>query len=454
MESRKTLYKQLIIVGLPITFQCLMQSILPIIDEIMVGTLGEEAIASIAVANRIYSIFYFIILALIGATSIYVTQMWGGNKKESIEKAFKIPFLIGFLTLITYLAIAFFAPTQSVSLFTNDPAIIEKGAMIQKIYALSAVPILFSCMFQTLLRSTKQVKAPMVCGIVSVVLNTVLNAVFIFGFAFIPALGYVGAAVATLLARVIEAVLLAGYIYIIKRNEIRFNIFKILTVSVDAQFKNAYYKSMLPLLVMNILFSVADTVYSMIYGQMGADAIAAVSIMFPIQGFSVGLFNGLASATAIILGNELGKKNFDTAISYSKRIIRITAVLSVCISALLAGCSQMYVSMYHVSETVQFYAMMLVIVSAFYLTVKVLNMVVCQGIIQCGGNTKFLLLLDFIGPWCIGIPLALLGTFVFHLAVPAVFALLTLEEVVRLVLGLIKANKHEWATNLVSDMKV
>ena len=454
MENKKALYKQLMVIGLPITLQCIMQSLLPIIDELMVGQISEDAISSITAGNRIYNIYYFIVLALIGATSIYVTQLWGSNKKDSIEKAFKIPFIIGFVTLSVYMAIAFLLPTQSISLFTNDSAIIQSGAVVQKIYALSAVPVLFSCMFQTLLRSTRQVKAPMVCGIFSVVLNTVLNYVLIFGFFFVPKMGIVGAALATLIARSVEAVLLASYIYIAKRKELSFNIFKVLSAKVDGEFKKAYYNSMVPLLTLNLLFIVADTVYSAIYGNMGTDALTAASIMFPIQGFSIGLFNGMASATAIILGNELGKKNFDTAVSYSKSIVKITTFFSILVSILLALFSKVYVCWYNVSAQVQFYATMLVLVSAVYLTVKVLNMVTCQGIIQCGGETKYILFLDIIGPWCVGIPLALIGAFVFNFPIYIVYAMLTFEEVVRLVLALKKVYKFDWATNIVSDMKV
>lgn len=453
MKSNQRLYKQLFVIGLPITLQCIMQSLLPIIDELMVGQFGDIAISSITAGNRIYNIYYYVILALAGATSIYVTQFWGNKKSQNIPKAFKIPFIIGFIALAVYLAVAFVLPTQSVNLFSSDSEIIAKGAVVQKIYALSAIPVLFSNMFSTLLRSTKQVKAPMVCGIISVVLNTVLNYILIFGIWGIPSMTIYGAALATLIARVIEALLLAGYIYAVKRN-ISFNLFKILCGKVDKDFKKAYYNSMLPLLALNILFIVADTVYSAIYGQMSAADLAAASIMFPIQNFSIGLFNGMASATAIILGNELGKENFDTAIGYSKRIICVTTFLSIIISVLLACFSYTYVSLYNVSEEVQQYATILVIVAAVYLTVKVLNMVTCQGIIQSGGDTKYILFLDIIGPWCVGIPMALFGTYILHLPIYWVFAMLSTEEVVRLVLALIKVNKHKWAANLVSDMKV
>lgn len=452
MIKNRNLYRLLLIIGVPITLQCIMQSLLPIIDELMVGQFGDAAISSLTAGNRIYNIFYYIVLAISGATAIYVTQFWGKKKKESIPKVFKIPFLIGFVTLGIYLMVAFLLPEQSVSLFSNDSEIIEKGAIVQKIYALSAVPILFSNLFSTLLRSTKQVKAPMACSMISVVINTILNYMFIFGFYFIPSMEIYGAALATLIARVLEALFLAFYIYIIKRGS--FNIFKILTTKVDKAFKTCYYRSMLPLLLVNILFIVADTIYSAIYGQMSTSDLAAASIMFPIQGFSVGLFSGMASATAIILGNELGKENYQTAIRYSKSIIKITVFFTIIISALLASVSYFYVSWYNVSDEVFRCAHLLVIVSSFYLTIKVLNMVICQGIIQSGGETKYILFLDIIGPWFIGIPLALLGAFVFRFPIYIVFAMLSIEEIVRLILAFIKVRKHEWATNIVNDLKV
>lgn len=453
MSEKKTLYKQLLVIGIPITLQCIMQSLLPIIDELMVGQFGDVAISSITAGNRLYNIYYYIILALTGATAIYVTQFWGNKKHENIPKAFKIPFIIGFISLAVYLAIAFLLPEQSVGLFSSDTEIISNGAVIQKIYALSAIPILFSNMFATLLRSTKQVKIPMLCGIFSVILNTVLNYILIFGFCSIPSMTIYGAALATLIARTVEAFLLVGYVYIIKKNS-QFNILKILSSKVDKEFKKVYYKSMLPLLTLNILFIVADTIYSAIYGQMSAADLAAASIMFPIQNFSIGLFNGMASATAIIIGNELGKENYSTAISYSNKIIKITALLTIGVSVILACFSYTYVSWYNVSDEVFHHAYLLVIVSAVYLTVKVLNMVTCQGIIQSGGNTKYILFLDIIGPWCIGIPMALIGAYVLKFPIYIVFAMLSIEEVVRLILALIKVKKHEWATNIVSDLKV
>ena len=449
----KSLYRTLLMIGIPITLQCIMQSLLPIIDELMVGQFSDIAISSITAGNRIYNIFYYIVLALSAATSIYVTQFWGSKKEENIPKAFHIPFMIGFVALAAYLVIAFVFPTQSISLFSSDPDIIKNGAEVQQLYALSAIAILFSNMFSTFLRSTQQVKVPMFCTIASVVLNTALNYVLIFGFLFVPSMEIYGAALATLIARILEALFLAIYIYIIKKNR-QFGLIKILRSRPDREYKKAYYNSMLPLLALNILYIVADTIYSAIYGQMGAADLAAASIMFPIQSFSIGLFNGLASATAIILGNQLGCKNYDTAIDYAHRIIKITACCTVVVSIILASISNLYVSLYNVSAEVFYCAHMLVLVSAAYLTVKVLNMVICQGIIQTGGNTKYILFLDIIGPWCIGIPMAVLGAFVLNFPIYIVFAMLSVEEIVRLVLSIIKVRKHEWATNIVNDLKV
>lgn len=440
-------------VALPITLQCIMQSLLPVIDEIMVGQLQETSIAALTASNRIYNIYYYIVLALSGATAIFVTQFWGNNKKDSIPKAFKIPIIIGLAALALYLIVAFLMPQQSVEVFSNDQQVVEIGIVLQKIYALSAIPILLTNLYSTLLRSTYNVKIPMLIGIFSVVINTLLNYVLISGFYFVPKLGVYGAAIATLIARFLEATLLILYVYV-KKHNISFNIIKILRSKLDVDFTRAYYKAMIPLLTLNILFILADTSYSAIYGQMGTASLTAASIMFPIQGFSIGLFSGLATATAIILGNQLGCQKYQTAIDYSRQILKITTILTIIISVILGGVSYLYVSFYNVSAEVQFNAQILVIVSAVFLTVRVLNMVMCQGVIQSGGDTKFILILDIIGPWCIGVPLAFLGAIVLHLPIYTVYILISMEEVVRLILGLIKVLKGNWAKNLVSDLSV
>ncbi len=450
--DNKTLYKLLISIGLPITLQSIMQSILPMIDQVMVGQLGEDNIAALAAGNRTYNIYYFIMIAITGATTIYVVQFWGSDKKSSIPKAFKIPLIIGFITFAVYLFVAFVFPTQSVAIFGVEDNDLLLASQVQKIYAISALPVLFTNLFAVLLRGTQRSKVPMYFGLVSILVNTALNYLFIFGFGFIEPMGILGAAFATLIARTIETIGLI--IYILVNKDLSFNIIKVLRAKIDKSFSSAYYKTMYPLLALNLLFVLASTSYSAIYGNMSTDALAASAIMAPVESFTVGLFVGLSTACGIIIGTELGKKEFETAIAYSRRIIKIATFFTLIVSGLVILLAYPYTLMYNVSDAVFHDSVFLVMAAGVFLTIKVLNMIVCNGIIQTGGDTRYLLFLDVIGPWCIGMPMALLGAVVFQFPIYIVYSMITLEEVVRLILGLRKAFKNEWATNIVHDIEI
>lgn len=450
-QDVESLYKTLLLIALPITLQSLLQASLAIIDQLMVGQLGEEFIATIALSNKIFNIYNYIIAALVGSAAIFISQFWGKKDMTSIIKTLKIPFAIGLLVLIIFSLGVYIFSDQSIGLFTKDKAVIADGGYIQKLYFLSALPLLLTNIYATLLRSTYNVKLPMIVGIISICTDTILNYVLIFGKFGFPELGMEGAVISTVIARWLETMILLTIIYV-KKMPISFNIISVLRNKLDDTFKERYWKALWPLLSLNLVFVLADTLYSRIYGLMGTNEMAAMSIMFPIQGFSIGLFGGLSCATAIILGSKIGSKETDIAQQYAKRILRLTAVITILIAVVLAVFSKVYLNFYNIGLDVYNMSQNLIYVSAVFLCVRVLNMVIGQGIIQSGGNTKYILFLDIIGMWCVGLPLAYLGAFTFRAPIYIVYILVSLEEVVRLILGMRKVFMKNWAINLVEDI--
>lgn len=456
MEKKKdenSFYKLIMMIAIPITLQSLLQSSLTIVDQFMVGQLGEDCIATLALSNKFYNIYLYIVLALTGGIGIFISQFWGKKDVKSIIKTLKIPFAFGGGAMIIFTAAAFVFSNQILSMLTNDAEVITRGAEIQKIYFLSVLPVLITNIYSTLLRSTYNVKWPMITGFGSIIMNTLLNYVLIFGKLGFAPMGIEGAAIATVISRWLEAAALMIVVHVFNKT-LSFNIISVFKGKLEKSFLLRCAKSIWPLLALNLVFISADTLYSSIYGNMGTQDMAAMSIMYPIQGFSIGLFNGLSSATAIILGNKIGSKEIDTAEQYAKRILKLTTAFTIVISALLVLASKLYLSFYQVSQTVYDNAQKLIVVSAIFLCVRVLNMVIGQGIIQSGGNTSYVLFLDIIGMWCIGLPFAYLGAFIFNLPIYAVYFLVSLEEVLRLILGLRKVLTKQWANDLISDIKV
>lgn len=451
IEKKDSFYKTLVLIALPITLQSLLQASLTILDGLMVGQLGEQHIATIALSNRFFYIYQYIIAALVGGAAIFISQFWGKEDTKSIVKTLKIPLLIGIIALVVFGIIVFVFPSQSIGVFTKDKSVIADGAYLQKLYYMSALPLLLTNIYAVLLRSTCNVKLPMIAGIISIVLDTILNYVLIFGKFGFEALGAEGAVISTVIARWLEALILFLFIYF-KKKPFSFRITEVFNHKLDKTFKKCFWKAMWPLLTLNLVYVLADTIYSRIYGLIGTNEMAAMSILFPIQGFSIGLFSGLSSATGIILGNKLGSNKTDTAVTYAKKILRISTLLTLVIAAVLVLISDFYLGFFNISVDVYDKSKMLIYVAAIFLCVRVLNMIIGQGIIQSGGDTKYILFLDIIGMWCIGVPLAYLAAFVFHLPIYVVYCFVSIEEAVRMILGLRKVRSKEWAINLVDDI--
>lgn len=451
-EKRKEreLYRLLLNIALPITLQSLFQSTLTVMDELMVGQLGKQSIAAVAFGNRLFEIYLYVVMALASAMAVFIAQYWGEKDLEGIKQTIRLPIKWGILSMLLFTGAAFGFARPIIGLFTHDQSVIPGAVRLQKIYFISALPVLITYIYANLLRSMEKVKLPMYTGILSVVLNTLLNYIFIFGKLGMKPLGAEGAALATLLARLTESMILFISVHGFKY-PLHLPVFKLLTESADHSFKKHFLKTAWPMLIMNILFALVQAQYMSIYGRMGTEEVAAVSIMFPIQGFSIGLFSGLSSATAIILGKELGRKHFEEAFEYGQKILSVSFKFIVLVSIVLGIGTKFYLSFYKIDDSIYEKAFWLIIVVAIFLVVRVENMIIGQGIIQSGGNMKFMLYLDIFGMWCIGLPLAYLSAFVLKLPIYWVYVFISLEEVVRLIIGIFKFYKKDWMINLVSE---
>ena len=444
-ESKKVI-KQLFVIGAPIVLQTILQTILPMIDQIMVGQLGDDAIALIGLSGNWYSVFFFILLAITGATSVYVAQYWGSQDLKMIPKILRIPVVAGIIFAALLIFVAFVFPVSSIKVYTNGDELALVASEFQKIYAISAIPCLLTNLYASFLRSTTRVKAPMVTGIIAVATNTTLNYVLMF----VVGMGVKGAVWATLISRVLECLLLATYVHVFDK-DVKINPVQIFSEKLEKSFMKKFYVTLVPLVLNNILFIGAAQVYNSFYGHMGTAELAAKGIADPVQSVGIGLFSGMAAATAVILGNRLGNGEVERAIADSKIILRFVLLIAIITSGIIALLSGFYLSFYKITPEVGEISQYFLYVMCVFLTVKIMNMVICQGVLQSGGDTKYILILNIIGQICVGIPLACLSFFVLHLPIYWMYALITMEEVVRVMLAFIKYKKNDWAKNLTEN---
>lgn len=434
-------FKTLFSIALPISIQSLLQSSLGMIDQIMIGQLGETAVASVNLGTRLMFIMVYSLSGISAVSSIYTSQYEGAGTKEKHSAVMKITILEGLVCVLPFLIAGLFFPQQIVRIFSEDNTVIQKGANYLFITAFGFVPKLFSISISAILRCTGKAKITLITGLSSVAINTVLNLIFIFGFGPIKAHGVEGAAIATVIAIFIEATI--NIIYLEKtKHPSR------LSLAIKAKADKGFYKKFaittLPAIGNECFWALGDAIYSGIYGHMSTVSLAAITLTFPIQGMSVGFFSGLSAAAGVIIGNNLGAKKTKEAYTLAWDFFKLCIIGCGIIGILIVLFGSVYLKFYNVTDEVKLYTKSLLAIFACYLWVKVSNMVMLGGVLRSGGKTRYTLILDLIGTWGIGIPLGFLCAFVFKWNILMVYTAINIEEVIRLTLGLIKVKSKDW----------
>lgn len=443
----KGFLKAVLAVALPISFQSLIQSGLSMIDQMMIGQSGEAAIAGVGLGGTISFILMITLGGVVTGGSIFMAQYYGAQDNGSIQKTMVTTTKLGILIALLTGGSAALWPEGLLSIFTKDAVVIHAGAQYIRIIAFSYLPMFLIMNFSSLLRNTGHMKVPMYTGIASVALNTVLNYLLIFGFFGLPALGIQGAALATLLTRYLEATLLFALL-IRQGSSYLPNLEQFLHF--DLAFDKKFLLTVYPVFLNELIWVLGDAMYSVIYGHMGTSQMAAMTMTFPVQGMFIGLFTGLSSAAGILIGNALGQGDVKSAGLKARQLLNLTLVGGVGVSVIIIGLAPLYVSFYTVSTNAAHMANQLLTVFGIVLWMKVSNMVLGNGILRSGGQTKFTFYVDVLGLWGLGVPLGFLGAFYFKLNISGVYLLIALEELFRLALCLYRLKGNKWQVNLTS----
>ena len=435
MDKRKFRH-DLFSIAIPVTLQCLLQSSFSIADQIMVGQLGSVSIAAIGFAGKFTGLCSTVINAVVTAASIMLSQYVGKKDKEGAYKAYRLSLISAFSVAAVFFVVSVLLPQFIMGLYSSDTTAIVVAASYLRIVSLTFIPMAVTLMASASLRCRDRAKLPMYATFFSVVLNTLLNYVFIF----ILNKGAEGAAWATVISQLVAfiIVLLLGY--------------KTLPKKVEGKNSNEYGKSflkiLLPIMVCEFMWSLGENVYGGVYGHIGTASAAAMVLSYPIQNIMIGTLTGVSQAAGIMVGKMLGNKEYDNAVWASKKLIVYGLLGSGIISILIILSKPLYLSIYNVEESVKSIGSLILLVYAFVAPVKVSNMILAGGILRSGGRTDLTGAIDILGTWGLGVPLALISSSLLHLPIHLVYLILSMEEVVRLFVGFIVFRKGKWMKSL------
>lgn len=437
--------KSLCKIAVPVTLQSMLQASFLIVDQIMIGQLGETNISAVGLGSN-FSLIFSVVIGAVGAVAgILIAQFMGAEDKKEAWCSFDVSLICGIMISALFLLAAGAFPLQILGLYTEDMSIINTGAVYFRIVAFSYIPMAVSNILSAWLRCREHATIPFLASFGAVAVNTGLNYLLIFGKFGFPRMEIKGAAIATLISQLFNLVFIViGFVVCNRRDGDK----PVLSLRFKKITIRDYLVMIMPILVSEFLWSLGQNVESAVYGHLGTSNLAAYTLTGPIQGLIVGALSGLSAAAGVMIGKRLGRKEYDEAYAESKKIMYAGLAGSVVVASLLILLAGVYTGLYRVDNSVKELGKILLIVFALYAPVKVENMILSGGIIRSGGNTKIIMVIDIVGTWCIGIPLCLLAAYVFRWGIVGVYALLTTEEIFRLAVALVIFKKRKWMISL------
>lgn len=443
-QEAKSFYKDLRNVVQPMAIQNLISSAVNSADVIMLGYIGQTAIAASSLAGNVAFILFMISTGLSSGLVMLGAQYWGKKDTEAIKTLLGIGLRICCSVEIIVACIAAFYPRILMLIFTKNEALIAEGCRYLRAASFSYVCLSFSQMFQAGFKSIERVKIVTITSTTSLFLNIGLNAVFIFGLLGVPKMGITGVGIATSIARFIEMVIC--FIYAGRQTDVKFSVScvfrrnKLLT--------RDFFKYSLPAVGNELVWGSAFAMYSVIMGHLGEDIVAANSVVNTVRQLGSVLCFGMAYGGAIVVGKYMGAGDMAVAERNASRLARVTifsgvlgAVLLICLYPVLPYIADL-------NETAAHYRNILLFINAYSLIGASINTVLICGIFRAGGDSKFGFVADIINMWCVSVPLGLLAAFVFKLPPLWVYFILFLDEFEKMPFVIHHYFKKGWLRNI------
>lgn len=445
MKTKDHFFKAVCTLAIPVALQSMLQSSFSMVDQIMIGQLGEINVAGVGLAGKFASIYSVVISAIGAVAGIMIAQYLGQKNRSEVRRSFFTNLLLGAGIAGMFMVICTLFPNQIMGAYTRDVQTRQAAAEYLMLISGTFVPMAGATLLSTLFRCLEKPRLPLYASILSALLNTGLNYIMIFGKLGISPMGVHGAAFATVISQcanfLLMLLMLSKNGFLLKSNE------REPTATLRMNW-GQYWSMLLPLLVCEVVWSLGENVYAAIYGHMSTDASAAMTLTNPIQGLVIGALCGLSQAASVIIGKHLGSGENEEAYWSAKKLMLYGAIGSALLSVIVMIASKAYVGIYQADNAVKTMTMQILFAYAIVVPFKVLNMILGGGIIRSGGRTKYVMFIDMVGTWCFGVPLGLLSAFVWKLSIPYVYFLLSLEECIRFGISLIVFRRRKWMNQL------
>ncbi len=420
-------YNQIFRLVLPVIIQNLLSAAVSSADVVMLNYVGQSSISAVSLASQFASFLFMVFYGLGTGASMLCAQYYGKGDMKAIQVVEGIALRFSLAFAVFFAGTALFVPRQMMHLFTNDVELITIGASYLRFMSISYLCWGIIEIYLSVLRSIGRVMISTAMNVLAFSLNVLLNAVFIFGLFGAPQMGATGVAIATSISRLIE--LAACFIVSIKSKDIKLD-FRYLFVRNRLLFSD-FVRLSLPAFANDISWSLAFSMYSVIIGHMGTDAVAANSFVIVVRNFGTVLSFGMANAGGILLGNIIGENKMDQAKEGAKKLMKLTVIAGLIGGCIILAATPFVLEYADLSKQALHYLKYMLLINTYYVLGSAVNTSLIAGVFRAGGDSRFGLVCDTVDMWCYAVPLGFLAAFLWKLPVMWVYFLLCTDEFVK-----------------------
>ncbi len=447
--------KQFLLYALKLAFPIMIQNLISTLvnsaDTIMLGYVSQTAMAASSLANQYTFVLFCFYYGLGIGTSVLCAQYFGKGDKQTVERIIGLAARVAILISLLFFVFSFFAPEAIMKIFTDSPQTMKEGAAYLKVLSFSFVFMGFSQVFVSALRSVGKIVFPSALYVVSLLVNVMMNAAFIFGLFGLPRLGVVGVALGTVSARAVEVILC--FVYSAAGKDIKFRLKNLFRRS-GVLFKD-FLKISAPSVVNDLMWGMAATTCTAILGHIGDDMVAANAVAVMVVNMGAIVCRGFSNATTIIVSQTLGENRMEDTKVYAKRILWLTVIVSLLGCCVILAIRPFMVQFYRdkLTETAIYYLGIIMIMTTWRLVGEGINTCLICGCFRGGGDAKFGMVVDTVFMWGVSVPLMAIAAYVLKLPPVWVYFVMTLDEFEKMPVVFAHYFKFKWMKNITRDQK-
>ena len=451
-EEKRAFYRHALSITAPIALQNFMDAAVGSADVIMLSFVSQSALAASSLAGQVLFVFQMLLYGVSSGASVLTAQYWGRKDVKTVSRVMAISLRISTLIGLAFTLAAAFFPQVLMRIFTNDPSLVSDGVKYLRAVSVSYVAGGFASVYLSVMRCVERVKMSAAVHCSAVILNVLLNACFIFGIGPFPKLGIVGVALATSITRVLE---LAVCILDSRLNKIvRLRVPDFF--SHNPELSRDFVRYAVPSAANDIIWGLAFSVYSVIFGHLSSDIVAANSVASVVRNLGTVVCFGTSSSAAIILGKAMGDNRLKEAELYARRFVFLSIVTALAGGAVILACRPLVMRFMHlyvtVTDTVRAELGTMLYINAYYILGSSVNTMLVCGIFRSGGDVRFGLVCDLFAMWGYAVPMGLLCAFVIKLPEMWVYFVLCLDEFVKMPIFVHHYRKRSWLRNITREL--